>query len=351
MINNKFKNGIEDLKKISMTSDEKNKIFQNIIKSSSVSEKSKDNSTEIYSWISIFSTKRKLVYYSIIPLVIILSGTSIVFASENILPNNILYPIKVGIIEPVEGAISFSLKAKAKHESILAEKRIIEAEKLASEDKLDLYTENKINNLISRHTSALNKAIDKIDASKKDQEIEEITTNFQAEMNAHAVILDNIKNKKMIKKYSIDLNIDSNKKNSKNINVLNDNLTNKISDTARSSANKIKEVINLKVSNNLDNYIKRKNRVEGLIDKTIDNMKIVSEENNGDSSNEKDTNKLLNDAKSYLNDANKKNDEGDRKEAYRSMLNSESKVLEANILLKTNPRSNSKIYKEKKNSR
>lgn len=347
MINNKFKKGIEDLKKISMTSDEKNQILHNILKNHSLSQKPENNSFGLYSFLSMFSVNRRLAYYAVIPLVIILSGTSIVFASENILPDNLLYPIKVNIIEPIGEAMSFSQKAKARHESNLAEKRLVEAEKLASAGKLDINTENKINNLINKHTIALNNAIGKIDISNSNQEIEEITTNFQAEMNAHAMILDNIKNKKYTKKHSFDSSSDSNSNsNSNDYDIKKDNI---VSDTARFNANKIKDLINTKESGSLDKYNKRKNRVENLINKTVHDIKNESLKNNGDSNNIYDTNKVLEDAKNSLNEAGKKKNQGDHKDAYQSILDSESKVLEANIILKSDFKSNSKIDKGNKN--
>lgn len=349
MINNKFKNGIEDLKMISMTSDEKKQILQNILKDSSLSLKPENNTFGINSLLSTFSINRRLVYYAVVPLIIILSGTSIVFASENILPDSVLYPIKVNIVEPIEGAISFSQKSKARHESNLAEKRIVEAERLASEGKLDINTENKINKLISKHTIALNKAIDKINISDKNQDVEEITTNFQAEMNAHAVILDNIKHIKDIKRNGSDLNYKSNINDSQR-NTSTENSDNTVSSTARFNANKIKDLINIKENGNLDKYNKRKNRVEDLINKTVNDVKLESLKNNRNSNSVYDTNRVLVDAKNYLNDADQMKDKGNQKEAYQSMLDSESKIIEANIILRSNLKSDHRDNRGDKNN-
>ena len=92
------------------------------------------------------------------------------------------------IIEPIEGAVSFTQKSKARHESNLAEKRLVEAEKLASEGKLDVNTENKINNLISKHTNALNRAIDKIDISKLPEDIQTHIKEKEEELNNNMLV-------------------------------------------------------------------------------------------------------------------------------------------------------------------
>ena len=81
-----------------------------------------------------------------------LSG--VVFASQESLPNSIFYPLKVNIVEPIRGALTFSHKNKAKYEINLATERLVEAETLAGQGKLDKINEKKLNNLLNKHTVA-----------------------------------------------------------------------------------------------------------------------------------------------------------------------------------------------------
>lgn len=141
-----------------MTNSEKELIFSNIFKSSPPIIKPIKSTWVPFSFMAIFQRSR-LVYYIIIPLIIALSGGGVVFASADSLPNSILYPIKVKVLEPVEGALTFSKVSKAKHESNLAKKRLVEAEILASHGKLDKKNKDKINNLLDKHKKALDKTL------------------------------------------------------------------------------------------------------------------------------------------------------------------------------------------------
>ena len=135
----------------------------------------------IYSFVYMFK-HTKLVYYIIIPLILILSGGGVVFASTDSLPDSPLYPIKVKIVEPIEGAILVSKKSKAEYQSNLAEKRLIEAEILASRGKLSKDNEEKINNLLAKHTEELNNTISAAAKSEID-DVDTIITDFRARLS------------------------------------------------------------------------------------------------------------------------------------------------------------------------
>lgn len=226
MNDKKLKNGIDEVKKIVMTDSEKKHIFDNILNFSPKIQKPIKSPWSFYSFISM-SHRTQLVYYIIIPLIIILSGGGAVFASQESLPDSILYPLKVKVVEPIEGALIFSPQAKAKHESSLATRRLVEAETLAKQGKLDIREEQKINKLIENHTQALDKALSKINKSNLNEDKDEIVTNFRAEMNAHARVLDIIKKE------------EENNKRENDFQKGNGSVP--ISETARLSADKIKE--------------------------------------------------------------------------------------------------------------
>ncbi|MDO8466621.1 MAG: DUF5667 domain-containing protein [bacterium] len=70
-------------------------------------------------------------------MIALLAGGGVSFASENSLPGDILYPIKVGINEEIRAKITLSAEAKADWEVRRAERRLEEAEKLSNNGELD----------------------------------------------------------------------------------------------------------------------------------------------------------------------------------------------------------------------
>lgn len=315
----KIENGIKEIKNIVMTDVEKKRIHDNILSSSSKSIQS----PWFFESFSFLIKRRNLAYYIVIPLVFIISGGGVVFASQDSLPSSILYPIKVKIVEPIEGAISFSGEAKAKHESNLAKKRLIEAETLAKNGKLTAKNENKINNLLTIHTESLNKALDKVNEEDSSDIAEEIIINFRAEMNAHAKVLEMITTKDGKRGYIAKWGFEDDDTN--------------VSSTARISAEKIKntsksnkktEEDDLKKYN--EKKIKVKNLIEDVEDKDDEDTDVENFKSNRRIS--EDTKDTIDKAKAYLDDADKKDQEGSLEEAYSSLLDSESSVKEANIL-------------------
>lgn len=326
MKNKKLNLGIEEIKKISMTDSEKNQIFENILKSSS--ESKKPISSPWFNYSFIFSVRKtQLVYYIVVPLIIILSSGGIAFASQDSLPSSILYPIKTNIIEPIEGILTFSAKDKAKHESKLATKRLVEAELLLDNGNLNKENEKKIGILLEDHTVALNKAIDKINKKNYDSrdETDKIITDFRAEMNAHARILEI--NNEFNNKILDDVN-----QNNDDNNIENEGYS--ISEYARESADKIKNKLENKKVKNSSDYTKRKESIKKLID-DADKDLVIKPNYNSEKEEyiENNTRKILNEAKIYLEESDKNDDEGNSDEAYSSLLDSESAIKETYILI------------------
>ncbi len=310
MKNKKLNNGISEIRKITMTGDEKKRIFDNVL-SYTIPEKKFIKSPWISEVFVSILYKKNLAFYIIVPLLVVLSSGGIVFASQESLPNSIFYPIKVNVIEPVKGALTFSLKNKAKYESSLARERLIEAEILASQNKLDSTNEKRINKLLMDHTNGLDKTLDKIDKSDSDIDTNEIITNFRAEMNAHSKVLENIQIQKEDKNDS-------------------DNEDNKVYKEARKSSDKIRNYKNIKDLNDSDKYLKRKESVELLINNIDKDFKIKSLDDEKEKNTE--TQKTINEAKKYMEEVYENEKVGSIEEAYEALLDSESYIKEANIL-------------------
>lgn len=315
MENKKMNNGINEIRKIVMTDAEKKHIYDNIL-NSPVEPKLIKSPWFSYSFV-LSVNRTRLAYYVIIPLLFIISGGGVVFASQDSLPDSVLYPLKVKVVEPIEGVLKFSAKAKAVHESSLASKRLVEAETLAKENKLDIAKEKEINTLLTKHTEALNSALNKVNNSKEDTDL--ITTDFRAEMNAHARVLDILnKDKKNIKD-----------KEGEDSNKIEDAI---IANTARVSANRIKNIQDKQSDNKTEKYKIKKIEVESLIGSA--DQAIVSKDLNKKREENpviEDTKKTIDQARVYLDNADNQNKEGNMNEAYSSLLDSESSVKEAKI--------------------
>lgn len=186
---NNLNKGIEEIKEIKMTSEEKERVLQNILSSSP--KLPVKSPYLVRSFISIFH-RRSLVYSLSAFCLVVILGSGTVFASAGSLPGNILYPLKVKVVEPTTGAFVFSPIAKVEYQNNLAAKRLMEAEILAQDGKLDTAKEEELNSLLEAHTTAFHKAVIDLRQSENfDQDKDDdIITSFEATMNAHARILD-----------------------------------------------------------------------------------------------------------------------------------------------------------------
>ena len=233
---NKLNIAIEEIRKITMAPEEKRRMFENITGSSAVKIPEKIPRSIKSPWtffgvVSMFGKNRSLAYGGVCCLVLFASG-GLAFASQGSLPGNILYPLKVSVVEPLRGAFKFSPEAKVEFQSTLATERLIEAETLSERGELDEGKEEKLSRLLEVHTEAMNSAIVKLNKNKSqnksdDKEVDnsdgydKAVTNFQADMNAHASFLETLDERK-----------ENPKRREGSV---------RVSDTARVSGNKIRE--------------------------------------------------------------------------------------------------------------
>ena len=316
MKDEKLKEGIKEIREIKMTAMEKERIFESVINSPILQEQPIKSPWTVFSFISVIHKNRLVYYGSVLSLVVVLGGGA-VFASGNSLPGNVFYPLKVSVVEPIHSALTFSPQAKAEYESSLATRRMVEAETLKSRGKLDKAKEEKLSLLLEDHTKAFNKAIGDIN---NDNDDDDTVTNFQAGLNAHARVLEFMNERD-----------DKSEKQEKN---------NKISETARASANKSKDRVKEREDNNEDKNEgrneERKKHVREIIDGTV---RELDSHTSGASSVRQtiidNTHKTLEEANQYLKEADEEDEKGESKKAYFKLLDSESSAKEAGIFLKS----------------
>lgn len=154
MNNNDWQKGIKDLQKITLSKEEKVVLFEKILKRPSLVP-------VLSTWFSgQFVFVRRHVALVLI-LTVILGGSGVTFASEGALPGSVLYPLKVGVSEPIRGLIKTLPEEKIEWQAEKAVRRIEEAEILMAEDKLDTEKKAKIEILFERHTQSLKQETEK----------------------------------------------------------------------------------------------------------------------------------------------------------------------------------------------
>lgn len=192
MEKNKFNKGIKDLKKLGLTSDEKKMLFIKIMKHVDDNPASFPSQKVVPTW-DIFQymfSNSKFAYSIAILLIVLLTGTGTAFAAEKALPGDALYSIKVKVVEPIRGITKLNDSDKAKWESVMAERRLVEAEKLASENRLDENKRKEIETRFERHSDAVKNIEEKLERKGKKEEAMRANLFFEEKVNVHSKILE-----------------------------------------------------------------------------------------------------------------------------------------------------------------
>lgn len=179
-LNQQWNKGVGEIKELTMTQAEKERMFLNILSSHA---KKPQASPYLFHW----SYRMTVVVLPLLAVVVLSSG--VVFASGRSLPGDRLYPLKVNVVEKVQGALIFSPERAAEYESDLANGRLREAEALAKMGSLDQLREEKINILLGQHTQALKKNLGELHKKNSAKE-KEIATRFGDDMYTHAEVLE-----------------------------------------------------------------------------------------------------------------------------------------------------------------
>jgi hypothetical protein len=97
-----------------------------------------------------------------VALVLLLTvvGTGTTYAAQTSLPGDILYPLKINVVENIKVALAVGPKAKAQVHTELAAQRLDEAQELASEGRLDATTTAEIQSNFNEHALAAQAATD-----------------------------------------------------------------------------------------------------------------------------------------------------------------------------------------------
>ena len=124
---------------------------------------------------------------------VFIAGGGVSLASENSLPGDLLYPVKVYVNEEVRAAFSASAESKAGWEARRAERRLEEAERLAVQGKLDEPTEASVEAAFQKHAKRANENLVKVEAKAKFKAASDISSRLETSFKAHGKILRGLK--------------------------------------------------------------------------------------------------------------------------------------------------------------
>lgn len=119
-------------------------------------------------------------------LVVVGGGT--VSAAGGALPGDLLYPVKLSINEKVEEAFAQTPVAKAKVQVAFAERRLMEAEALASRGKLSADASAQLESKLGEHTEHANALAIELETEDPASSAE-IKTALAASLNVHSKVL------------------------------------------------------------------------------------------------------------------------------------------------------------------
>lgn len=203
-MNKEFQELIEEAKKIRLDDKEKNSIRQflfSFINSNTVRKESDFRLKNIKpetAWSELDNLKKAGIFYSlrfllkpmaIILIIALVVGGGASVAAENALPGDLLYSIKVNVNEEVKTFFAFSEEAKAKAEAKIAEERLEEAAKLVAESRLNAETRAQIEVNFEKSADRVEARVEKMKAEGKTRAALEVTSDFEAALEAHERIL------------------------------------------------------------------------------------------------------------------------------------------------------------------
>lgn len=139
-------------------------------------------------WIELYVFSRKSLA-GILAVALLFSGTGISYAAEGSAPGDILYPLKVEVNEPIVTALSVTVEDKASWNALRAERRLEEAERLASENKLTDSVKAELLARFDEHAEEATKDIQKLKDSGSSSAIG-IASNFETRLAAHETVLN-----------------------------------------------------------------------------------------------------------------------------------------------------------------
>lgn len=123
---------------------------------------------------------------------VVASGAGISLAAENSLPGDLLYPVKVSINEEIKEKFARTDEDKVRWLVAVAERRIEETEKLASENRLDAKASATIEANFSKNAEKIKERLNSSEGKENLTIAADVTSRLETSLVAHEEILEKI---------------------------------------------------------------------------------------------------------------------------------------------------------------
>ncbi len=144
----------------------------------------------VYSFGHWIGTHRMATSVAVL-LIVILGSKSLVSASQNALPGDALYSLKVNIAEPAKLALISDPVQKAEVKTELLQKRFEEVETLAIQGKLDPVVKQSTEQRVEKQVNDLNRNVSAL-AKVSTDKAEDVDSTLEASIRVHERVLSQI---------------------------------------------------------------------------------------------------------------------------------------------------------------
>lgn len=191
-----LKQFLDKAKKIKMRPEEKARVLNTL----SVIIKEDVRKAGLYrhllqrSYFNVFQFLR-LKTMPIIAIVAIISllGGGVSAAAEATVPGDLFYPVKIGVNEAIRDIVaSLSAETEVNWEARKAERRLEEAEELASKGRLDEGKRVDLEARFGQHAEKVKERVAKFESRQEFKAAADVTSNFETSLRAHERILEKL---------------------------------------------------------------------------------------------------------------------------------------------------------------
>ncbi len=140
----------------------------------------------------VFIKKNHMAYTAVVLLFAFLFTSSIAYASQDSLPGDILYPVKIHVHEKIESVLATKTEDKARVAVKHAVNRVKEAETLASEGKIDKENRASIDAAIEKDSSKAEASLARLSDEGKADLAVQISSDYEDSLSIFAKNIENI---------------------------------------------------------------------------------------------------------------------------------------------------------------
>jgi hypothetical protein len=186
-------NFIKDLRHVALTASEALTMRERLVAYSDLHAVPAESAVgSKVSVLSFFYSYPRVAAGSALALILLVSGTGISYAAEGTLPGQILYPVKVAIVEPMQGALITSTEGQAEWQDQLASRRLAEAATLASEHKLATTTQAYLEQSAAQHVALAQQDATELADSGNESAALTVQSDLAINLSTHAAFLASI---------------------------------------------------------------------------------------------------------------------------------------------------------------